>query len=128
MKKLSLILGLALIATGCVSVEIPYKISASHVLISYKGSRSASASRRSRSEAKRFAKSIAKKAEDGADFASLARQHSSCSSRSRGGSLGSFRKGRMVPAFEKAAWNLDVGEVSGVVETPFGFHIIKRYR
>ena len=62
----------------------------------------------------------------GADFAELARETSIDSSRDRGGDLGFFGPGEMIPEFEAAAMGLDVGELSGVVETAMGFHIIKR--
>ncbi len=62
----------------------------------------------------------------GADFAELARETSIDSSRDRGGDLGFFGPGEMIPEFETAAMGLDVGELSGVVETPMGFHIIMR--
>ncbi len=62
----------------------------------------------------------------GADFAELARETSIDSSRDGGGDLGFFGPGEMIPEFEAAAMGLEVGELSGVVETALGFHIIKR--
>ena len=62
----------------------------------------------------------------GADFADLAKEHSSCPSGASGGDLGSFGPGQMVPEFDQAVFNLEPGAISGVVETQFGYHIIKR--
>jgi len=62
----------------------------------------------------------------GADFAELARETSIDSSRDSGGDLGFFGPGEMIPEFEQAAMGLEVGELSGVVQTPMGYHIIKR--
>ena len=62
----------------------------------------------------------------GANFAELARTHSDCPSNSEGGDLGAFGKGMMVPEFEQVAFELNVGDVSEVVDTPFGYHIIRR--
>ena len=62
----------------------------------------------------------------GADFVDLALETSIDSSRDHGGDLGFFGPGEMIPAFETAAMGLEVGELSDVVETPMGFHIIKR--
>jgi len=62
----------------------------------------------------------------GADFAALAKKYSEDVTKNRGGELGWFAKGRMVKAFETAAWQLKTGATSDLVETNFGFHIIKR--
>ncbi len=59
------------------------------------------------------------------DFATAAKEHSSCPSKEQGGSLGSFSRGRMVPEFEEAAFKMEVGEISEPVKTQFGYHIIK---
>jgi peptidyl-prolyl cis-trans isomerase C len=61
----------------------------------------------------------------GANFEELARKNSVDGSASKGGDLGWFSKGTMVPEFEQAAWSLKEGEISGIVKTQYGFHIIK---
>ena len=60
------------------------------------------------------------------NFEALAKANSQCPSAERGGSLGAFQKGRMVPEFEKAAFALKENEISGVVKTQYGYHIIRR--
>ena len=63
-------------------------------------------------------------AEKAAKFAELAKENSDCPSGSRGGDLGFFTHGQMVPEFDKAAFELPVGKVSDIVKTSFGYHII----
>ncbi len=68
---------------------------------------------------------IRKKALAGEDFAELAKTYSEGPSASKGGDLGWFGEGQTVPVFEKAAFSLKIGEISGIVETRYGLHIIK---
>ena len=74
------------------------------------------------------AQDILKKITDGKSFEELAKKFSKCPSGQSGGDLGEFARGRMVPAFEEAAFELAVGETSGPVRTRFGFHLIHRYK
>ncbi len=70
---------------------------------------------------------LLKKMSEGSTFEELAAKFSKCPSKARGGDLGEFGKGRMVPSFEEAAFALNVNEVSGPVRTQFGYHLIQRY-
>ncbi|MFY7991723.1 MAG: peptidylprolyl isomerase [Bacteriovoracaceae bacterium] len=72
------------------------------------------------------ARDILKKLDEGKSFEQLAQDFSLCGSSMSGGDLGEFSKGMMVSSFEKALLQLQKDEVSGVVKTQFGFHIIKR--
>jgi peptidyl-prolyl cis-trans isomerase C len=63
--------------------------------------------------------------EGGADFAVVAREHSTCPSGARGGDLGEFSPGMMVPEFDKVVFSCAVGEVQGPVQTQFGYHLIE---
>ncbi|HMO50712.1 MAG TPA: peptidylprolyl isomerase [Kiritimatiellia bacterium] len=101
--------------------ERPESVQASHILISVDptDSEEAKAAKRQQIEALR------EQALEGADFAALAGEHSTCPSSAQGGDLGSFTRGRMVPEFEAAAFSQEIGAVGDVVETQFGFHLIK---
>ena len=61
----------------------------------------------------------------GADFADVAKEHSSCPSSRDGGHLGTFGKGQMVAEFETACFEGNVGEVQGPIKTQFGFHVVE---
>ncbi|HRR33131.1 MAG TPA: peptidylprolyl isomerase [Kiritimatiellia bacterium] len=69
--------------------------------------------------------SIKKQLEDGADFAELAKANSDCPSGQKGGDLGEFTRGQMVKPFEDAAFSQEIGKVGDIVETQFGYHLIK---
>ncbi|MBI2896531.1 MAG: peptidylprolyl isomerase [Deltaproteobacteria bacterium] len=103
------------------------KVRARHILVRYRGARNDRGASRDRDEARRLAEEVrglATKA--GADFAALAREKSEDGSAARGGDLGEFGRGAMVPAFDAAVFPLAPNEVSEVVETEFGFHVIQR--
>lgn len=72
-----------------------------------------------------LAKEIKNKIDNGLNFEMAAMQYSSCPSKEQGGNLGEFTRGRMVPEFENAAFELAVGQISEPVKTQFGYHIIK---
>ncbi len=94
------------------------EIRASHILVSTDG--------RDPEEARAAIEAIRAEIEAGADFAEIARDKSDCPSGGRGGDLGGFRRGVMVPEFEDAAFALEVDALSDVVETDFGYHLILR--
>ena len=75
-------------------------------------------------EDKELAEDILAQLKYGADFGELAAEHVTDSTASNGGDLGTFGRNMMVPEFEEAAFALEVGELSDVVETQFGYHII----
>jgi peptidyl-prolyl cis-trans isomerase C len=100
----------------------PERVRASHILIRVEENADAKA----KEAAKVKAGDLLKQVKAGKDFAALAKQHSQDpGSAVQGGDLGFFQQGQMVGAFERAAFALKPGEVSDLVETPFGFHIIK---
>ena len=110
--------------------EIPEEIAASHILISVKApagkEKDKAAVEKADKEALAKAQAILAKLKQGADFGALAEKESACpSGKSAKGSLGKFKRGMMVPEFDNAAFALKKGEISGIVKTQFGYHIIK---
>ena len=101
------------------------QISASHIFLMHSESERSSATR-TKSEAVDLINNIKTRVDAGDDFNDLAKEYSDCPSSNDGGELGSFGRGAMVPEFETAAFALDVDGTSDVVETAFGFHLIKR--
>jgi parvulin-like peptidyl-prolyl isomerase len=106
----------------------PTEIAAQHILVAYRGAERAPAGvTRSKAEARARAAEVEAKAKAGEDFTALVAQYSDDpGAKDRMGSLGKFSRGKMDKAFSDAAFQLRVDEVSDVVETKFGFHVIKR--
>ena len=100
----------------------PEGVRASHILITVDGDADAD----TKEQARTHAADILKQLRAGGDFADLAREHSQDpGNAATGGDLGFFGRGQMVGAFERSAFALEPGQISDLVETPFGFHIIK---
>jgi parvulin-like peptidyl-prolyl isomerase len=104
------------------------QIGASHILVAYQGATRAKPTvTRTKDEARALALSLAVRAhEPGTDFSKLARDSSDGPSGIEGGALPKFGRQQMVKPFSDAAFALQPGQISDVVETNFGFHIIKR--
>ncbi len=102
--------------------EIKEQIRASHILFKVAGKDDKKADADARKKADDVYKEASKK---DADFAELAKKHSEGPTAPRGGDLSYFNRGRMVPEFEKVAFELNVGDVSKPVRTQFGWHVIK---
>ena len=99
----------------------PERLRTKHILIEVKkGAHPAEVS-----NALEKAKKIRRRVLEGEDFSKVAIEVSDCPSGPKGGDLGFFQKGQMVPAFEEVAFKLEKNEISEIVKTEFGFHIIK---
>jgi peptidyl-prolyl cis-trans isomerase C len=97
------------------------QVRASHILVGIDSKAGLEEKKAAREKADRLHADLV----NGADFAKLARESSTCPSGKQGGDLGYFSKGKMVPQFEQAAFALEPGGLSDVVETLFGYHVIK---
>lgn len=101
----------------------PAQVKASHILIKV----DTGADEAKKAEARKKIEAVQQKIKDGGDFAELAKEYSEGPSNARGGDLGFFSRGQMVKPFEDAAFAMKVNEVSEIVETRFGYHLIKVY-
>lgn len=101
--------------------KTPPQVEARHILIKL----DEGADKASQETARKKIETIQKKLADGEDFAKLAQQHSEGPSKDKGGDLGYFGRGQMVKPFEDAAFSMKKGEVSGIVETQFGLHLLQ---
>lgn len=101
------------------------QIQASHILVSHADAYNAS-SKLTKLDAQKCIEDLKSKIMSGSDFSAIATEFSDCPSAEKGGDLGMFGPGAMVAAFDTAAFGLEVGEVSDVVETEFGYHLIHR--
>jgi len=114
--------------------EDDIEVHCSHLLVKHAGSRRPSSWRsenitRTKEEAIRLVEDYRSKIISGQkNFADLAKKYSDCESAKNGGDLKPFKRGKMQPPFEKAAFALKVGEVSGIVESDSGVHIILRHQ
>ncbi len=105
----------------------PERVAARHILVTWTGSEGAAfGTVRTKKEAVRRVGEIQEELAAGVPFPEVARKYSDDPTAGRGGFLGSGEQGTWVPAFEEVVFALPVGGVSGRVETPFGFHIIRR--
>ncbi len=103
------------------SFKVPETVSASHILMGF----TPEDTDETKAKKKADLTAVREQILAGGSFEELAAQHSSCPSSQQGGSLGSFARGQMVPEFEEAAFGMATNTISDVVETQFGYHIIK---
>jgi len=99
----------------------PEKVRASHILIRVKDFDNETEVKNARNKIENILAQLKK----GKDFSEMAKKYSEDASAQNGGDLGYFKKGEMIKEFENTAFSLETGKISGIVKTPFGFHIIK---
>ena len=103
------------------SFQSPKQVRAQHILLKINANDAPEIKSQKRLELA----GLSGKIQNGADFSKIAGEQSECPSKQQGGDLGFFERGKMVKPFEEAAFTLKVGEVSDIVETQFGYHLIK---
>jgi len=101
--------------------KTPEQVKARHILIKTGDE----ADKAEKQAAREKIKELEKRVEEGEKFSEVAKEESECPSSKKGGDLGYFSRGQMVESFEEAAFSLAVGDVSDIVETRFGYHLIK---
>ena len=102
--------------------DAPEQAEAQHILIKPAGDDDDA-----KSAARAKIEDLKKQVEEGADFSKMAEEHSECpSGKQGGGSLGSFGRGMMVPEFDAAVFSMEIGALSDIIETQFGYHIIMK--
>jgi peptidyl-prolyl cis-trans isomerase NIMA-interacting 1 len=106
--------------------EEPIAVAARHILVQYQGSMRSEATRTKEEAKARINKILLLARSQGADFGALAKYSDEPNAAARGGSLGVFTREQMVPAFSNTAFAIREGQVSEVIETEFGYHIIQR--
>ncbi len=104
---------------------VPEQVKVSHIMISTQSDDPNADPNEVKAQGKQKAESLLNRLKAGEDFAELAKKQSTGPAAESGGDLGMIRKGQTPPAFEQAAFALKVGEISDVVETPYGYHILK---
>ena len=100
-------------------------VTASHILLKTIDDNGNELSDEKKKEAKKKAEEALKRVKSGEDFAQVAKEYSEDSTASNGGELGTFGRGQMVSEFENAAFSMKPGEISDIIKTQYGYHIIK---
>lgn len=107
--------------TNADEFKVPETVTASHILLAFTPEDTDETKAQKKEEIEKIRADILA----GGDFAAIAAEKSDCPSKARGGDLGTFARGQMVPEFEEAAFTQETGTVGEVVETQFGYHLIK---
>jgi peptidyl-prolyl cis-trans isomerase C len=107
--------------TNADSFKVPENVAASHILLAFTPEDTDATKAQKKQDLEKIRADILA----GGDFAAIAAEKSDCPSKARGGDLGTFSRGQMVPEFETAAFAQEPGAVGDVIETQFGYHLIK---